>query len=65
MQTELKKLSFLDRYLTLWIFIAMGLGVSIGYFIYSFSNLLIDSLFIFISSNKTFLESIFFIVSTK
>ncbi len=33
-----KKLSFLDSYLTLWIFIAMILGVGIGYFIPSFSN---------------------------
>lgn len=42
---ERKKLGFLDRYLTIWIFIAMAIGVGIGYlipsssgFINSFSN---------------------------
>lgn len=40
-----KKLGFLDRFLTFWIFMAMAIGISIGYFIpssgkviYSFSN---------------------------
>jgi len=45
MSTGSKHLSFLDRYLTLWIFLAMGIGVGVGYlfpssssFIESFSS---------------------------
>ncbi|MDV3955858.1 ACR3 family arsenite efflux transporter [Elizabethkingia anophelis] len=36
----LPKLKFIDRYLTLWIFLAMLLGISIGYFVPEVSDLI-------------------------
>ena len=40
MRNNIKKLSFLDRYLTLWIFLAIFIGIGVGYFIPGLNSLM-------------------------
>ena len=40
MSSLTKKLSFLDRYLTVWIFTAMALGIGLGFFFPGVENLI-------------------------
>ncbi|MFW2389264.1 MAG: ACR3 family arsenite efflux transporter [Polyangiales bacterium] len=40
MTDEERRLSFLDRYLTLWIFVAMAIGIGLGYLVPGFADTL-------------------------
>jgi arsenite transporter len=40
MEAPAKRLSFLDRYLTLWIFLAMAIGIGLGYFVPSVTQII-------------------------